>query len=172
MRCPNIVNHLSKSFASERSVSKNLNALAGSELVVNRNNVYITAGDQIVCHSLYTGEQLWQRKFDNVFFISNFIVVGDKIIANNEDTYLYALESQTGNQIWEEKSSGTSSPMAYLNGVVYFVGGGDGLLHAVEAETGKHLWRLRSPDLEVNRGAWFKREITVLPPRMKEKGAK
>ncbi len=52
--------------------------------------------------------------------------------------------------------------MSYLDGIVYFVGGGDGLLHAVEVETGRHVWRLHSPDLEENNGAWFKGDIRVL----------
>ena len=36
---------------------------------------------------------------------------------------------------------------------VYYVGGM--ALHAVEVATGKHLWRLKSPDVAVNRGAFF-----------------
>ena len=43
------------------------------------------------------------------------------------------------------------------------MGGGDGLLHAVEVATGKHLWRLQSPDQKGNRGAFFKRDVRVVP---------
>ena len=132
--------------------------------IIYENKVYFSPDRSIICLDLYTGRRLWKRDFPEGFTFSGFIVAEGKIIANNEDTYLYALDPETGNQLWKEKSSGTSSKMSHLNGVVYFTGGGDGLLHAVDIETGKHLWRLRSPDLEVNSGAWFKARVSVLPP--------
>jgi outer membrane protein assembly factor BamB len=148
----------------KEEISLNEDAIAGSSLEIYEDKIYLTSGKQLVCHDLYTGRRLWSKQFENVFFISGFIIADNKIIANNEDTYLYALDPDTGKQLWKTKSSGTSSKMAYLDGVVYFVGGGDGLLHAVDTETGKHLWRLRSPDLSENNGAWFKREVMVVPP--------
>jgi outer membrane protein assembly factor BamB len=123
--------------------------------------VYLQAGKKLFCYEVATGEKQWEQSFAQGF--SDIIVVENKVLANSEDTYLYALDTETGRQVWEEKSSGTSSPMAYLDGVVYFTGGGDGLLHAVEVATGKHLWKIQSPDLEKNSGAWFKRHVAVIP---------
>ncbi|MGF1637589.1 MAG: PQQ-binding-like beta-propeller repeat protein [Cyclobacteriaceae bacterium] len=131
--------------------------------VIYDNKIYYSPGRTIVCLDLYTGDQVWKKEFDQGFTFSGFILADDKIIANNEDTYLYALDPNTGSQLWKTKSSGTSSRMTHMNGVVYFTGGGDGLLHAVEIETGKHLWRIRSPDLTINRGAWFKDVVRVVP---------
>ncbi len=130
--------------------------------VIYQGKAYYSPAKSLICIDVYTGEQLWKRDFSEGFTFSRYIIAEGKVLANNEDTYLYALDPETGQQLWKEKSSGTSSPMAYLNGVVYFVGGGDGLLHAVEVETGKHLWKLTSPDLEVNSRAWFKRYVSVL----------
>ena len=136
----------------------------------SKEKVYLQAGKKLFCYEVATGQKRWEQTFVEGF--SDIIVAKSKVIANSEDTYLYALDTETGRQAWKEKSSGTSSPMAYLNGVVYFTGGGDGLLHAVDVETGGHLWRLRSPDLEVNSGAWFKRHIAVLPPESEGKKGK
>ncbi|MGF1637591.1 MAG: PQQ-binding-like beta-propeller repeat protein [Cyclobacteriaceae bacterium] len=160
--------HIYDKIALESSVTSS----AISQPIVYNDKLYLSASKSIFCYELNSGNRIWKRDFPAGFTFSGYIIAGDKLLANSEDTYLYALDPATGQQLWKEKSSGTSSKMASLNGVVYFTGGGDGLLHAVDIATGKHLWRLRSPDLEVNRGAWFKREIMVIPPKRREKKAK
>ena len=83
---------------------------------------------------------------------------------------MYCLDPATGRQIWKEKSSGTSSPISYLNGVVYFLGGGDGKLHAIDANTGQHLWRLNSPDKAKDSGAFFYGVCVAVPGSGGSKG--
>ncbi|NJN28126.1 MAG: PQQ-binding-like beta-propeller repeat protein [Cyclobacteriaceae bacterium] len=122
----------------------------------------------MICINLTTGERIWSRSFKEG--APNSIIADGILLSNNEDTYLYALDPDTGKELWKEKSSGTSSRMSYLNGVVYFTGGGDGLLHAVDVATGKHLWKLRSPDLDRNSGAWFKRRVSVIPGENGKRG--
>ncbi|MGB3850169.1 MAG: PQQ-binding-like beta-propeller repeat protein [Tunicatimonas sp.] len=141
----------------------NVGSYASGNPIIYEDRLYRVPDKSLVCVDLYTGEKQWAVNFDQGFTFSGFIIAEDKVLANNEDTYLYALDPRTGRQLWRVKSSGTSSPMSYLNGVVYFVGGGDGLLHAVEVATGKHLWRLQSPDMRDNRGAFFKSDVRVVP---------
>ncbi len=149
----------------------NVNVYASGPAVVYEEKAYYAPAKSIICIDVMTGKQVWKKNFPEGFAFSGYIIADGKLLANCEDTYLYALDPETGRELWKEKSSGTSSKMSHLNGVVYFTGGGDGLLHAVDIETGKHLWRLRSPDLEVNSGAWFKRRVSVLPPENEgEKG--
>ena len=149
-----------------------VNAYASGPAVVHEGKAYYAPAKSIVCIDVYTGKQLWKRNFPEGFAFSGYIIADGILLANCEDTYLYALDPETGKELWKEKSSGTSSKMSHMNGVVYFTGGGDGLLHAIDIETGKHLWRLRSPDLEVNSGAWFKRRVSVLPPENEGKKGK
>ncbi len=137
--------------------------------------VYFAADPFIVAVDLMSGEIVWKRAFDNAsFFDSGFIIVPEKnlIVVNamQSTTTLYALDLTTGQTVWSEPSSGTSSHLQYLNGVVYFVGGGDGLLHAVDIETGKHHWKISSPDLAVNSNAWFARYCAVFPGEDGKKG--
>jgi len=146
---------------SNKNITSNTLFAAGS-LTIYGEKVFLQSSKKLFCYEVATGNKLWERSFSEGF--SDMIVVDGKLIANNEDRHLYAFDPDTGRQLWKEQSSGTSSPLAYLNGVVYFTGGGDGLLHAVDTETGKHLWRIRSPDLEHNSGAWFKRHVAVVPP--------
>lgn len=107
---------------------------------------YSVIGRRMVCTELGTGKIRWFQNFPGDFLFTGFIIVDGTIYANCEDTYLYAVDAETGLIKWREKSSGTSSPLFYMDGVLYYVGGGDGKLHAVEAATGKHLWKIDPPE--------------------------
>jgi outer membrane protein assembly factor BamB len=114
--------------------------------IIYNSMFYKDAGRRIVCYDPNTGKLIWYQDFPGDFFFSGFIIVDGTIYANCEDTYLYALDAETGLIKWREKSSGTSSPLFYMDGVLYYVGGGDGMLHAVDAATGKHLWKIDPPE--------------------------
>lgn len=143
---------------------------------LHNGNVFMAMNPYIVAVDLMSGVVVWKRKMgENVnFYDSGFILVPDKnlIIFNAEElgTILYALDLDTGQEVWSEPSSGTSSHLQYLNGVVYWVGGGDGLLHAVDVDTGKHIWKISSPDLSIRSNAWFTRYCAVFPGENGEKG--
>ncbi len=138
------------------------------------NFVYLVMNDWVICTDLMTGEIIWERGFtDRTNFATSGYYIAEKegfLLVNAEanGTTLYALDLETGQQIWQEPSSGTSTEMQYLNGVVYFVGGGDGLLHAVEVETGKHLWKLRSPN--DSQGDYFTSYCAVIAGEGDKKG--
>ncbi len=134
---------------------------------IYNNKLYAWVGKNLVCHDLDTGEQLWIKQFTQDFLFSGFIIEDDKIIANNEDTYTYALNPNTGSQIWKTKTAGTSSRMSYLNGIVYFVGGSTRKLHAIDINTGKHVWKIDGHKLD---GENFKTNaVYVLPAKNGEK---
>ena len=137
---------------------------ANGRLEVYQNRAFASFENEIVCYDLYDGTVLWKKPFDNSFTFSGYIVADGVLLANNEDTYLYGIDPTTGRELWKEKSSGTSSHLVAHNGIVYFVGGGDGLLHAVEIATGKHVWKIRSPDEEKNSGAFFMPFVAIVPP--------
>lgn len=123
--------------------------------VIYDDKVYVAVGTNIICCELWSGRQIWRARFEHNFLFSGFIIAEGKVIGNCEDRYMYALNPETGQLIWQTRTSGTSSRLFYMNGVVYFKGGGDGLFHAVDAATGRHIWKLRSPDLGRRSGAWF-----------------
>ena len=132
--------------------------------------VYHTSTRSMQCHDVMTGKEIWSVNFDQGFALSGFIIQDGKIFANNGDRFTYCLDPETGRQIWKEESSGSASPISYLNGVLYFMGGGDGRLHAIDANTGKHLWRLRSPDVDKNSGAFFYGTCVAVPGQGGKKG--
>lgn len=132
--------------------------------------VYHTSTRSMQCNDVMTGEEIWRVNFDQGFGSSGFVIQAGKIFANNDNRYTYCLDPESGRQIWKEESSGSASPISYLNGVLYFMGGGDGRLHAIDATTGKHLWRLRSPDVDKNSGAFFYGTCVAVPGQGGNKG--
>ncbi|MCU0425507.1 MAG: PQQ-binding-like beta-propeller repeat protein, partial [Candidatus Kapabacteria bacterium] len=127
----------------------------GNPPILQNNTLYLDAGPWIHAFDLKTGNQLWRERFPSTLSISGIIYYDGMIIGNCEDTFMYALDAKTGKQLWATKTSGTSSRLFEMNGVIYFTGGGDGLLHAVDAKTGKHIWKKESPDESRFNGAWF-----------------
>jgi outer membrane protein assembly factor BamB len=138
--------------------------------IIYNEKAYANVGNNIVCHDLYTGEQIWRREFDQDFLFSGFIIENDKIIANNENLTLYCLNPETGYDVWTGEGAGTSSRMSYMNGIVYFVGGSDGDFHAVDIETGETVWRLDAKKLEVSNGIFKTNAVYVIPGENNEKG--
>jgi outer membrane protein assembly factor BamB len=94
----------------------------------------------------------------------------NRLYAACEDRFLYCLDTNTGQVLWKEQNTGTCSPISYLNGVLYYLGGGDGKLHAVDANTGKHLWKLNSPDVTKNSGTFFYGVCAAVPGKNGQKG--
>lgn len=134
------------------------------------NKVYHSVGHSLTCHDLSTGKSVWENQYAGNFLFSGFLLADKILVANCEDGYIYGLNPDTGNQLWKEKSSGSSTRLYYQNGVVYYAGGGDGLLHAVEVQTGKHLWKLQSPDLKQDSRAFYNGMVAGLPGQGSEKG--
>ncbi|MCU0428233.1 MAG: PQQ-binding-like beta-propeller repeat protein [Candidatus Kapabacteria bacterium] len=128
--------------------------------IAEKDRLYFSLSGTVYCFDSETNQELWKEQFPAPFFSSGIIYYDGMIIGNCEDTFMYALDAQTGKQLWATKTSGTSSRLFEMNGVIYFTGGGDGLLHAVDAKTGRHIWKKESPDLQKNGGAWFFDSVT------------
>ncbi|NOQ27851.1 MAG: PQQ-binding-like beta-propeller repeat protein [Bacteroidales bacterium] len=148
----------------------NLNGVSLAPPVIYNNMFYANIGHELICHNISTGEQVWKRQFTQDFMFSGFIIEDDKIIANNEDLTLYCLDPETGGTIWTGEGAGTCSRMSYLNGIVYFVGGGDSRFHAVDIETGETVWRLDAKKLEDSEGRFKTNAVYVIPSESGDKG--
>lgn len=125
----------------------NVGGVLFTDPIIFDNNIYINVAKEIVCHDLATGNRVWKKDFDQNFMFSGFLIVDNKLIATCEDTKTYCMNPKTGTLLWKTESAGTSSPMSYLNGIVYFVGGSTGKLHAIDVATGKNIWRINPKNL-------------------------
>ena len=145
-------------------------SIGGTDLIYNDKQIYFISSDFIYCHNAQTGEEKWANRIGSFPLTSRMTLQNNKLYAACEDRFLYCLDINTGQVLWKEQNTGTCSPISYLNGVLYYLGGGDGKLHAVDADTGKHLWKLNSPDLTKNVGAFFYGVCAAVPGKNGQKG--
>jgi outer membrane protein assembly factor BamB len=132
--------------------------------------LYFASSKAIHCNDAMTGKEVWRANIGTFSFFSSMAIEKGRFYAACEDRFLYCLDTNTGQVLWKEQNTGTCSPMSYLNGVLYYLGGGDGKLHAVDADTGKHLWKLISPDVTKNSGAFFYGLCAAVPGKNGKKG--
>ncbi len=137
--------------------------------------MYVCSGASLTRFNMLTGEKGWAQNFTvagipSSFLTSTPLLADGKIFIQNENTYMYCIDPQSGQIIWRQGNFGTASFMQYLNGVVYFVSGGDGKLYAIDAANGTKLWAITSPDYAKNSGATFDRYVGLVPPQNGAKG--
>src|SRR5437016_14540597 len=88
----------------------------------------------------------WKFKTERVIeaWFSSPTVSDDMVYFGSDDSYLYALNAQTGKLKWKFKTGDVvySSP-AVADGAVY-VGSHDGYLYAVDIKTGKERWKFKT----------------------------
>lgn len=125
------------------------------DLLYQDGQLYFQSSNYIHGYDAMTGKELWRVFIGSSPLISRMILADNKLFSACEDRILYCVDALKGTLLWREQNTGTCSELSYLNGVIYYLGGGDGLLHAVDATTGKHLWKISSPDLKRSSSAWF-----------------
>lgn len=140
-------------------VNPNRNTRVVAWMTYQAPNLYFQSANYIHGYDAMTGVERWRTYLGTAPLTSNLLLADNKLFSACEDRFLYCVDTNTGNLLWKEQNTGTCSELSYLNGVLYYSGGGDGLLHAVDAETGKHLWKASSPDLKANSGAWFWKSV-------------
>ena len=152
-------------------INPNRETFGLTHLIYGAPNLYFQSAHYIHSYEAMTGKENWRAFIaGDSPLLSAMLLADNKLFSACEDRFLYCIDANTGRQLWKEQNTGTCSELTYLNGVLYYLGGGDGLLHAVDAETGKHLWKVSSPDLNVNSGAWFYGVCVAVPGKNGSKG--
>lgn len=132
--------------------------------------LYFISAKYFHAYDALSGKEVLRTYVGTSPLLSSLIRIDNKFYMAGEDRYLYCFDATTGQILWKELNTGTCTELSYLNGILYYLGGGDGLLHAVDASNGKHLWKISSPDLKVNRGAWFYGLCAAIPGKNGGKG--
>ena len=77
-------------------------------------------------------------------FISSTVVDGSIVYFGSGDSYIYALNVKTGEEIWKFKTEmGVHSSPAIYNGKLY-CGSWDSQVYALDAKTGKKVWQFNT----------------------------
>ncbi|HXV98555.1 MAG TPA: PQQ-binding-like beta-propeller repeat protein [Anaerolineae bacterium] len=123
--------------------------------------VYVGSFDKnVYALDAQTGQEQWRFETEASIYSSPTVAAGVLYIGSGCDRadgcegsrpyYLYALDSQTGQEKWRFEAGSTieSSP-AVAAGLVYF-GSIDGYLYAVDSRTGQEKWKFKTIDSVVS----------------------
>lgn len=130
----------------------------GAKIVGDR--IYLASGHDMICFELLTGKEIWRRNdflhlFPFAFF--GFEIYGNKLVAHTQGGKTYAIDTNTGKDIWTlEKVGDPNSFMRQNNGVLYYIAGGR--LLCVDIENGQILASLSSPDHDI-----LQERVVVVP---------
>jgi outer membrane protein assembly factor BamB len=128
--------------------------------IIDDNQVYFSVGNYVICCNLQDGKEIWKHKFQSGFLTSGIAVMENLLIANTDDSGIYALNPLTGKIVWQNENGGASSTLFYMDGVIYFTGGGNGLLYAINAKSGQLLWKIQAPSERQNENDFFFGNVT------------
>jgi outer membrane protein assembly factor BamB len=108
--------------------------------------VSVFAPGAIVCLSRDTGVMLWRRELPPLGADSAYFAAG-KLFAKTSHT-LYALEPESGRELWRFCPYGTTGEWIYSNPVVsrnrLFIGDRKGVLHCLNVNSGKQIWTVQT----------------------------
>ena len=128
--------------ASSQNIAPPEGAETNTDIVIeNLDNVESSCATQVIAQIL-TG-------YVSRFQFSTAVSEG-KVYFGSKDNHLYALDIETGQEIWkfETDDSVVSSPVV-SEGVVYF-GSQNNHLYALDVETGQELWKFETDDSVVS----------------------
>jgi outer membrane protein assembly factor BamB len=83
---------------------------------------------------------LWSFKIGNYIIQSSPVVVNDRVYFGGDDTRIYCLDAESGDEIWNYSTGNAvkSTPLV-IDDIVY-VGSTDGNLYAIDADSGEKKW--------------------------------
>ncbi len=114
--------------------------------VVWENKIYFAGKRMMYCIDAPTHEIIWTKPLYQML-MSNWLIANEKLIVKPDNDEMFALNPNTGEEIWKETGSGeTCGNMVYYDGMVYFNCLGTGKLYAVDVETGEHVWAEHPPN--------------------------
>jgi alcohol dehydrogenase (cytochrome c) len=111
--------------------------------------MYVSQYNRVEALDARSGRLIWQymRQPPNRGWQRGVAVGGNKVYVGTADSHLIALDSRTGNVMWEAKSVGEGTrfqggaPLVAKGKVLHSGSGrGGGFIQAFDAETGKFLW--------------------------------
>lgn len=130
--------------------------------VIHEDKVFFSVFDKLKCYKLIDGSELWEVSISNGIGIYPLIAdETSQLFVGSAGIYpkLQAFDSKTGSKLWATESAGTSSPMDYRNGTIYYTGGRK--LWAVNAATGSLLWKIDAPGSQENNDVFFDAVVTI-----------
>lgn len=120
----------------------------GVPISFDKDSVYVGWAGRTAAINKATGEKRWEFRNPDGFGAFAPMLDGKRLLVAGGYT-AYALDTQTGNLLWEQRwddEKNAYDSLSILSSAVYqnqfMAGDGRGVLHAFDARTGEPLWRL------------------------------
>ena len=116
-------------------------------LQVNEKIYFGTADNHFVALSKTDGSKIWDFRTENAIW-SQPAYSNGIIYVSSLDKNVYALDSETGDVIWQAPLAGASASTPIVNEAanLLYVGSFDGLFHAFELDSGTESWSAETTD--------------------------
>jgi outer membrane protein assembly factor BamB len=127
------------------SLTSDGNSSVKTPLVYN-GKVYFFGARELHCVDIQTGTIKWQKpceKWDHLLTTNLVLAEGKLLYKPHNDGYLYAVDPETGNEIYRRPDTETGeADIAYYKGNIYY---GSKYLYCIRVSDGKVLWKMESP---------------------------
>ncbi len=122
---------------------------------------FMVAYDHVFCVSSTAGKELWRTALPRDMLTSVPVASYDGLYCPMEDGYLYKLSPDDGRVIWKTKIAATPSRPVITNGLLFIVGGSDGVLYVINTQDGELIKTMKAPNHDFIRNQFFRRYIGV-----------
>lgn len=126
---------------------RQLDCLSGKSPVLNGERLYVQTSATLYCLRPLSGEDIWRFTpygAEGEWIYTAPVLAGDRIILGDRRGFLWALDSQTGEPIWQNQlspaQSNVNATVVTLGSKIY-TASNDGEAICCELDSGRVLWR-------------------------------
>jgi outer membrane protein assembly factor BamB len=95
------------------------------------NTIYVPTGNRVYALDPENGTVKWSRPLDGEYSVSSPAIADGKVYFGLDNSYVYALDAFTGDNIWNYKTDGAVESSPAVSDGLLFVGSNDGNLYAI-----------------------------------------
>jgi outer membrane protein assembly factor BamB len=146
------------------TVSRSSNVLPP---IIYKERIYFAGSKNIYCLDLTTGNEIWHSNPSPTYsgyYTSHYKIINDKLIVNDDEWNLMALNPSNGEKIWQVSDVGNSNTLEHYDNYL-FTGSND--LNVINLQTGKLIEKYQSPNKVFNSDASFYSEGIAVDPENK-----
>jgi outer membrane protein assembly factor BamB len=173
------VSNLTKAWTLPLEAESSFGSYAATPVIVNGVVYSQDLSSNVQAIELESGEVLWEKSYEDPDLGPNGVVVADNRVYGATATEAFALDRESGEEIWSTplvrtSTEGVDIAPGYHSGLVYvstvptnasatYEGGGVGVLWALDGKTGKKVWHFDTvpkslwgnPKVNAGGGLWY-----------------
>lgn len=123
--------------------------------VIFREKIYFAGSKNIYCLDLHTGEKLWHTNpspTNSGYFTSHYKIIDNKLIVNDDEWNLMALDPISGRTIWHIPDMGNTNTLEHYCDILFV---SNDNLFAIDVRKGEVIAKFDSPNKLIKPDATF-----------------